>query len=361
MKALILAGGLGTRLRPLTCTRPKILFPIINKPLLGWIFEKLADSGINEVVMAVNRQTAFYIRQERMPKLGIKVKYSVDPPGIPLGTAGPLKKAEKLLGRDEPFLVLNGDIYTDMRYTEIIERHDENKADATIALYKVENPSRYGVAELEADCRITRFIEKPCNNTTPSKLINAGIYVLSPRIFQYIPKDQAVSMERQIFPIVAQKGRLFGHAFHGLWRDIGKPEEYLALNMHLLESHEQLKMKNKSAFTLKQPAAFGKGVTVGKGAVVGPYAIVGRNVSVGKNVRLENSIVFPDVSIADGAVVSGAIVGQGVFIGENAKVSERCVLGDLSVVKNGVTLAPGCNVCPGKEVDESILDAGRIT
>src|SRR5512136_1047872 len=148
LKAVILAGGFATRLRPLSCARPKTLFPIVNKPLLQWIFERLADSGVSEAVLAVNALTKFYIRQQRLPNRGLKIRFSVDPPKMPLGTAGPIKKAEKLLGHEEPFLVLNGDLITDISYKDLLKNHVEGKAVATIALHEVDDPSRYGVAEL---------------------------------------------------------------------------------------------------------------------------------------------------------------------------------------------------------------------
>ena len=123
LKALILAGGFATRLRPLSCSRPKTLFPIVNKPLLQWIFERLANNGVDEAILAVNALTKFYIRQHKPPKCGLKVRFSIDPPKMPLGTGGPLKKAEKLIGHDEPFIMLNGDIYADINYRELLETH----------------------------------------------------------------------------------------------------------------------------------------------------------------------------------------------------------------------------------------------
>jgi mannose-1-phosphate guanylyltransferase len=167
LKAVILIGGFGTRLRPLTYTRPKALFPIVNKPLLQWTFEKLAKDGVDEVILAVSKLTEFYIKQQHLAKCGLTVKYSNDPPKMPLGTAGPIKKAEKLVGHEEPFLVLNGDLITEISYKEMLQSHMEGKAVATIALHEAEDPSRYGVAELAEDNRIKRFIEKPAKGTDP--------------------------------------------------------------------------------------------------------------------------------------------------------------------------------------------------
>ena len=162
-------------------------------------------------MLAVNGLTEFYIKQQRLPNCGLNIKYSLDPPKMPLGTAGPIKKAEKLIGHDEPFLVLNGDIFADLSYREMLESHREGKAVATIALHEAEDPSRYGVAELAADNRIKRFIEKPPKETSPTNLINAGVYVLSPKVFEYIPAGRAVSMEREVFPRLVEKNALYGH------------------------------------------------------------------------------------------------------------------------------------------------------
>jgi mannose-1-phosphate guanylyltransferase len=356
MKALILAGGFGTRLRPLSCTRPKTLFPIINKPLLQWIFEKLAKDGVTAVILAVNQHTALYIKQQRVPKYGLHVKYSHDPNRMPLGTGGPVKKAEKLIGHTEPFLVINGDIFTDLSYKAVLETHRKTNATATIALCKVEDPSRYGVAETAKDNRITHFIEKPPKDTAPSNLINAGVYVLSPKIFQYLPAGKAVSMEREIFPILAQEGKLYGHVIKGMWIDIGKPEEYLQTNRLLLDSvGNKQKHKKANKFQLKQPAALDKNVSVGEQSIIGPYAVLGKNVTVGKNVQISDSVIFPHAKIADSSSISGAIVGEGAVIGKNVKIGKGCIIADQAKVKDNISLPNDVAVCPAKEVSENIL------
>jgi mannose-1-phosphate guanylyltransferase len=356
MKALILAGGFGTRLRPLSCTRPKTLFPILNKPLLHWIFERLAENGITEAILAVNLQTEFYIKRQRIPKCGLKVKYSIDPPKMPLGTGGPIKKAEKLIGHAEPFLVVNGDIFTDLSYRELLQSHKEKNAVATIALCEVEDPSRYGVAEIAEDNRITKFTEKPPKGTTPSKLINAGVYVLSPTVFQRIPKGKTVSMERDIFPKLVEKGTLYGHVVPGLWIDIGKPEEYLQTNKRLLDAIDN-KQKHKSTgkFELKKPVALDKGVSIGEKSVIGPYAVLGKNVTIGKNVKICNSVIFPDATINDSASITSAIIGEGAVIGENVKIGKGCIIADQAKIKDNISLPHDVAVCPAKEVSENIF------
>jgi mannose-1-phosphate guanylyltransferase len=354
LKALILAGGFATRLRPLSCSRPKTLFPIVNRPLLEWIFERLANDGIDEAVLAVNAITQFYVKQQRPSRHGLKVKFSIDPPKMPLGTAGPIKKAEKLLGHDEPFIVLNGDIFADLNYRELLDTHIKTKALATIALCKVDDPCRYGVAEIANGNCIKRFIEKPAKGKAPSNLINAGVYVLSPKVFDYIPSGRAVSMEREVFPKLAEEGKLCGHLVEGLWIDIGKPEEYLEANKIILDSlASTLKQQRANGFEIKNPVAFDKGVSIAEKSVIGPCAILGKNVTVGKNAQISNSVIFPNVEIDEFVSINGALIGEGARIGKHVKIRNGCIIGDHTKVRDNLELSG--KVCPGKEVAENIL------
>jgi mannose-1-phosphate guanylyltransferase len=356
LKALILAGGFATRLRPLSCARPKTLFPIVNKPLLQWIFERLANNGINEAILAVNALTQFYIRQYRPPKCGLKVRFSIDPPKMPLGTAGPVKKAEKIIGHNEPFIVLNGDIFADLSYKQLIDAHSKSGASATIALCTIEDPCNFGVVELDDGNRIRKFIEKPAKHEAPSNLINAGVYVLSPEVFDYIPEGRAVSIEREVFPKLAEEGKLCGYCADGLWMDIGKPQEYLDTNKIILESMvNSIKQESSRNFKLKKPVAFDDGVSIDDKSVIGPFAILGKNVKVGKNVQIANSVIFPEAEIGDFATINGAIVGEGARIGKRVKLGKGCIVGDHAKIKDGIHLHDGISVCPAKEVSENIL------
>ena len=311
--------------------------------------------------MAVNGLTAFYIKQQRIPKHGLSVKYSIDPPKTPLGTGGPVKNAEKLLGHSEPFLVLNGDIFADLNYTEILKAHRKNKALATIALCEVEDPTRYGVAELAENCRIKKFIEKPAKGTAPTNLINAGIYVLNTEIFSYIPKGKKVSMEREIFPKLVEEGKLYGHVFQSLWMDIGKPQEYLQANKILLNTLVKTrKTKSADKFELKNPTAIDKGVNIGAKSVIGPYAILGKNVAIGKNVQISESVILPDVKINDYSSINGAIIGEGAIIGKKVKIGKGCIIGDHAKIRDNISLANKTTVCPAKEVSEDILKSKII-
>jgi mannose-1-phosphate guanylyltransferase len=356
LKVLILAGGLATRLRPLSCTRPKILFPIVNRPLLQWTFERLARNGFKEAILAVNHQTEIFIRQSKVAKYGMKITYSRDPFKKPLGTGGPVKKAEKLIGGDDPFLVVNGDIFADVNYTDILKIHEEKGSVATIALRRVEDPSRYGVAELTKENRITRFIEKPTKETAPTNMINAGVYVLNTEIFKYIPEKRKVSMEREVFPKLVEEGKLYGYVSEGLWTDIGEPEDYIEVNKNLLDLlGNQQKYKVTGKTEVKKPVAFDKGISIGEKSIIGPYAVLGRNAIIGSHVRIRNSIVFPRIVISDSALIKGAIIGEDVFIGKGVKIREGCVLGDCVRINDNVSLAKGVSVCPTKEVSQDVL------
>jgi mannose-1-phosphate guanylyltransferase len=370
MKAVVLAGGFGTRLRPLSCTRPKHLFPIGNRPQLDWTIEKLAKSDTKEVILAVNYMANVYIQHYRKSKQKTKITFSQDilTSGFqrPLGTGGPIKNAEKLIGHKEPFLVLNGDILTNLDYAQLMKKHrTNNQATATIALYRVEDPSRYGVAELAKDNRILRFIEKPLCEKTPSNLINAGIYVLEPEIFDYIPSGRPVSIEREIFPKLAEEGKLYGYPFKGLWIDIGEPKDYLKANKLWLD-HEIKKSqigKNvhiEDEVEIKNPSTIDNGTTIREKSEIGPHVTLGEHVTIGRGVHIKNSIIFPGAIISDFTSIRGAIIGEAAMIGSLVKIERGCLIGDHATIRDNVTLTRDVTVCPWKEVTESVLTPTRL-
>jgi mannose-1-phosphate guanylyltransferase len=334
----------------------------VNKPLLQWIFEELAANEVKEAVLAVNALTQFHIKQQKPSKCGLKIRYVIDPPKMPLGTAGPIKNAEKIIGHDESFVVLNGDIFANINYKQLFDTHKKTGALATIALCTVDNPCRYGVAELENGNCIKRFIEKPAKEQAPSNLINAGVYVLSPKVFDYIPKGKQCSIEREVFPLLAKEQKLFGHMLEGLWMDIGKPEEYLLTNRIILDKLASTDNRRGmfKKVKAKMPVAIDKHVFIGKKTVVGPYAVLGKNVIIGDNVQICNSVVFPDVKIGANSMINGAIIGEGAIVGENVRINTGCSVGDQAKISDTVDLVENFAVCPAKEVSETILKRNII-
>ncbi|MFZ7138041.1 MAG: sugar phosphate nucleotidyltransferase [archaeon] len=363
MKAIILAGGVGTRLRPLSCTRPKLLFPVLNKPLLDRTFERLAEAEVNGIVLAVKHMSQVFKQRYGNSQNGLSISYSLEKK--PMWTGGAIKYAEELIGHDEPFLVLNGDIFTTLDYKKLVKKHKENNAVATIALYRVEDPSRYGTVKLTENNRITQFIEKAPAEKAPSNLINAGVYVLDPTIFDYIPAGRPVSIEREVFPVIASQNKMFGHEFNDIWVDIGKPLDYVRANKVLMDSKTNKQsfgynVKVHETVSVNEPVSVDSGVTVGSASQVGPYAVIGRDVILGKNVTVENSVIFPGATILDNACVKGAVIGEGVTVGKAATIMDGCVIGDYVVINDNVTVSRNVTVCHSKEIKEDITEKERI-
>ncbi len=358
MKAVVLAGGFATRLRPLSCTRPKLLFPIGNKPLLDWTLEKLAKNNVKKVILAVNYMADTLIQHYGKSKHEMKLAYSIEEK--PLGTGGAIKNAEKLINDQKPFLVINGDIFTNFDYTKLLKKHKKNDAIATIALYHVEDPSRYGTVKLTEKNRVTQFIEKPTCGEAPSNLVNAGMYILDPQIFDYIPNGQPVSIERETFPKLADEKKIYGHNFEDLWIDIGTPRDYLRVNQLLLDTKIKKSQIGKNSIVengveIKDPTIIDEEVTVGKKSKIGPHVAIGKHVIIRKKTHIENSVIFPQTTISDSTSIKGTIIGEGVIVGSHVKIKEDCIIGDHTIIQDNVTLTQGVTVCPFRKVSESVL------
>jgi mannose-1-phosphate guanylyltransferase len=339
------------------------LFPIGGKPLLDWTLERLAKSGVDEVTLAVNYLSEAFVKQYRKTAYGMKISYCREP--RPLGTGGCVKNAEDMIGRGELFLLLNGDVLSKVDYAKLVAQHARSMGVATIALHRVHNPSRYGVVELVEKNRIKRFVEKPSRGKAPSNLINAGVYALSPEIFEYIPDGRRVSIEREIFPALARDSRLFGYRFEGQWIDVGEPSDFLKGNRLLLDSELRKGYVAESAdiderAQITNPVAFGERVKVGVRSKIGPHVSLSENVEVGENVHIRNSVVFPGAVISDSSSVEGAIIGEESFIGKEVRINGSCLIGDHVVIRDGVKLTKGVTVCPYKEVTESVRRSKRL-
>lgn len=330
MKAVILVGGEGIRLRPLTNHRPKAMVPICNKPFLEHLIGYLRQFGVTELILALGylpQPIECYFGDGR--SYGVKLTYVVEE--TPLGTAGALKNAARYLD-DNAFFVLNGDVFTTLDLEAMLACHRRTGAKATIALKRVPDPSRFGVVVTDEEERVRAFVEKPPRETAPSHYINAGIYLLEPELLDRIPAGEFSMLEQGLFPQLAQQGEPFhGFKFRSYWRDIGTPDNYLQLHHDLLsrgavapqgegsQIHPQAVVRGKIALgagavveagaTLVGPAAVGPGCHIETGAVV-QGAVLWDGVRVGRGARLRRSIVASRCSIGAGCSLENSILGE---------------------------------------------------
>jgi NDP-sugar pyrophosphorylase family protein len=339
-----------------------MLFPLGNQAMLDWTLNNLSKGGVDTVVLAVNYMAEALVRYFGPTKFDLGIIYSRE--ARPLGTGGPILKAREHLVDGEPFLVLNGDIISDIDYRRLVEYHKNNGATATITLIRVPDPSRYGAVEQDNEGRVIRFVEKPERGTAPSNLINAGVYVLDKEVLNYIPEGRKVSTEQEIFPILAKEGKLYGYEAHGLWIDIGVPEAYLEANQQILERLEdgangEGTDVNKTAEIIS-PSYLGDGVVVGAHSIVGPNTSVSDHVHIGEGCRIENSIIFAGATIGDYSSVRNAIIGENASIERWVKVESGSLIGDYATISDGVTITEGVSICPSKTVSESILQPRQV-
>ncbi|HTU69193.1 MAG TPA: mannose-1-phosphate guanyltransferase [Candidatus Baltobacteraceae bacterium] len=375
MKAVVMAGGEGSRLRPLTSRRPKPLAPIANKPVMHHIIELLARHGITEIVA-----TLHYLADEIETyfgdgsSLGVSIQYVVE--DTPLGTAGAVKMAEAKL-RDETFVIISGDAMTDVDLTALIEAHKRANNAATIALWRVTDPLEFGVVIAEDDGRITRFMEKPSWGEVFSDTINTGIYVLEPEIFGYMEPGRNYDFSKDIFPLLLRDGkRLGGHVISDYWADVGNLQQYQQANYDALSGAVRTRRPpDQLAYnvwigadcsidpsaSISGPVQFGDGVTVGPGAVIegpsciGDGSIVEAGATIRRSVLWENVYAGDDAQLTDCTIANRTIVKARASIGEGTVVGERCVIGESAVVRPHLRLWPEKNVSSGAIVSMSLI------
>ncbi|EGT40074.1 hypothetical protein CAEBREN_32177 [Caenorhabditis brenneri] len=352
MKALILVGGYGTRLRPLTLTQPKPLVEFANKPMMLHQMEALAAVGVDTVVLAVSYR-AEQLEQEmtvHADRLGVKLVFSLEEE--PLGTAGPLALARKHLEGDDPFFVLNSDVICDFPFKQMIDFHKDHGKEGTIAVTKVEEPSKYGVVVFdESNGAIADFVEKPQEYV--GNKINAGLYIFNSAILDRIPL-KPTSIEKEIFPEMAASGNLFAFVLPGFWMDVGQPKDFLKgmalfLNhVHTTKSENLATGKNiHETATIRGNVLVDPTATVGENCVIGPDVVIGPRVKIEGGVRIQHSTILSDSvtqlvflffkytlqTISNYSWVSGSIVGRKCHIGSWVRIENICVIGDDVVNK----------------------------
>ena len=345
MKAILLAGGKGTRLRPLTIHTPKPIVPIFERPFLHYQLDLLKQvAEIDQVVLSLNYQPR---RIEEIfgdgSEEGLSIRYVVEP--APLGTAGAVRYAGDSLR--ESVVVFNGDVLTEVDLAAVIALHRERKAKATIVLTPVENPAAYGLVETDASGRVRRFLEKPTPDQITCDTINAGIYVLEPDTFDRIPVDTPWSIERSFFPSLIERGETFvAYICRGYWIDIGTPGKYSQVHRDIMDGRFRAApfadapstawvapdARVDEGVTLEAPCFVGGGAVIKTGARIGAYSVVGRHCHVEEHAVVERSILWANTRICQDAAVRGSILGRQCHIGRSATVENGVVLGDKSVV-----------------------------
>lgn len=343
MRAIVLVGGQGTRLRPLTWRSPKALVPVLNRPLLEHLLLHLKRHAITRITLAMTQRNA-EIRDAfgDGSALGIELDYAYE--DTPLGSGGAIASVAQ--GWDEPFLVANGDIITDLDLTAMFAFHREHNAELTMHLHEVDDPSEFGVAVTAEDGRITEFVEKPPRESAPSKLINAGNWLFEPSTISGLSPTEFNRVEDGLFPQMCEANRpIYGFSQPSYWRDIGNSESLRLVNLELVDG----------AIPGRVPAdadglLVGAGATIASGANLQRPAVIGDDCTVGDGANVTSSVCWDHVVLEDGATVHDSVLASGVTVGAGAIVEH-------SVVAHGARIAPGVRVTDQQVEPDSVIEA----
>jgi mannose-1-phosphate guanylyltransferase len=341
VQALVLAGGEGTRLRPLTYTTPKPVMPLAGRPFLTFMLDWARSHGVDEVILSCGFMSDAVKLVLGDIYDGMRLRYVIEEE--PLGTAGPVRLAYDEDVLEERLLVLNGDVLTDIDLTGELEQHERTGARATLALYPVEDTSSYGVVPTAQDGQVEAFIEKG-GGDAPTNRINAGAYVIERELVQSISAGRAVSFEREVFPSLVGEG-LYGFDAPGYWIDIGTPERYLEATWDLLAGRvaSTLPPRDETGSLVYENCLL-------SGAHVGPQSVLGRHCSVGTDARVERSVLHERVHVGADAAVVEAVLAERVRVGERARVGPDAMVGAGAVIPPDTTLPAGARVEPGETV-----------
>lgn len=343
MKAIIIAGGLGTRLRPLTYNTPKSIVPVANRPFVLHQIELLKRYGISEIIVNLHYLSENIKRIfDDGKRLGVKLYYSIEK--NPLGTAGAVKNAEEFFD-EGPLVVFNGDVLTDVDIKKVLDFHKLKEAKATITLKRVDDPTTYGLVLTDKDGKVDRFIEKPSWERVTDNTINAGIYILDPAIFKEVPKGQEYSFERQLFPELLEHGeKVFGFISDAFWLDIGSPGKYMLAHRAILRKDVKVTIPGRF---VKDGLWQDEGVKIAPSAKVHGPAIIGKNTKINEETEiLEFTVLGEDVRVGRGSRIREAVIWGGTKIGEDVQLS-HCIVGYDCIVEDNVTIGGGVVLADG--------------
>lgn len=368
MKAVIMAGGEGTRLRPLTARQPKPMLPIANRPIMEHVVCLLKSHGIEDIVVTV-AYLAEIVRNHfgDGSDFGVNMVYAAE--DLPLGTAGSVANAKDKL--TEPFVVISGDVLTDVNLTALINTHNTKGAIATIALKEMENPLEFGIVTQNADGSIERFLEKPTWGQVFSDAVNAGIYVLDPKVFDYIPDGRPSDFASEVFPELLQRGEpVFGHVLDGYWEDVSTVEAYLRTHYDVLDGKAGVEIPGfrlENGVWLGEGAeidpeahigssvVIGPGTSVAAGARLGSYTVLGSNVRIGECVDIERSVVHDNTYLGSSVRLRGTVLGRSVDLRRGVRCEEGVVVGDETFVGEHALISNGVRIYPSKEVEHGAV------
>ncbi|UCG68667.1 MAG: NDP-sugar synthase [Thermoplasmata archaeon] len=344
MKAVVLAGGVGTRLKPLTYKRPKPLIPIAGEPCIDFMIKSLVSAGFKRLIVTTGYMSDTLIRSiGEGKKFGANILYAFEE--TPAGTAGAVKNVEEFL--DNTFVVASGDVLADVNIKALFDYHKEKNSVATMALTRVDNPIEFGIVGLNEDNRIIKFKEKPKEEEVFSNLINAGIYILEPEVLDFIPENQMFDFSKNVFPLLLENDiPIFGAQISGLWMDIGRPTDVLSATFEVVERNgKELDIQDVST---EGKMIIGNGVALEKEVKIKGPCFIGNGIEVGRNSVLERACVYDNVRIDRGVVIKNSIIMSGSSLGwrsevVNSIVSNNCTLEDDvklkdSVIGEGVTI-----------------------
>jgi mannose-1-phosphate guanylyltransferase len=316
VQALILAGGAGTRLRPLTYTVAKPVLPLVGRPHIAYVIDWLARHGVDDVIVSCGHLADGMRSALQELELGVQIRFAEEPDAR--GTAGAIRFADDMLA--EQFFVLNGDVLCDLDLTALIAQHTDTGARGTLALYPVADPTGYGLVHRRDDGEITEFLEKPEPDQIDTDEINAGAYLLERSVLDEIPPDKEVSIEREVFPRLIGNG-LYGIRLEGYWIDIGTPDRFLEANWDILEKRVETVMSDQ----LDEPMMVGEGSEISEGAELRQPCVVGRGSRIGDGAVVERSVLLDGCAVEENATVSNSILSAGVTVEAGARLNGEVV------------------------------------
>jgi mannose-1-phosphate guanylyltransferase len=366
---VILVGGFGTRIRPLTYLNPKPMLPLVNKPFMEHFISRLKSYGIKEIILST-----CYLPEVFTNYFGDGSKFGVQLECVtetcPLGTCGAVKFVEDQL-KEESFMVFNGDILSGLDLGKMIDFHDAKKADITINLTPVEDPTAYGLVPIDEDCRVQQFLEKPSWNDITTNLINAGTYIIEPKVLELAPCGVNYSFERGLFPKALEKGlHISGFVSNSYWLDLGTPQKYITAHQDILERKLHFAFKGKEVLDhiyvddgcayeadsiVSGPIVIGKNTKIASGAKINPLTVIGNNCVIESGAEISGSVIYDGVTIGKNSAVRNSILSNNVTIGQKVIIEEYTVIGDNSEIGDENFLRSGIKININAKIGKGLI------